>query len=59
MNLTSIDKALVSALPFVLMALGYAVNLGLSADIMWWINLAVAALTPALVYLKANKPPVA
>jgi hypothetical protein len=57
MTWTSFDKAIVAALPLVLMVLGSLGAMGLSANAMYWVNLAVAVLTPVLVYLKKNAPP--
>lgn len=59
MTFTTFDKAIVAALPLVLMLLQNLTNFGLGAGAMWWVGLAVAALTPVLVYLKNNAPPAA
>jgi hypothetical protein len=58
MNFTTFDKALVAGLPLVLLVLQNLTAIVPSGAAGWWIGLAVAVLTPVLVYLKNNKPPV-
>lgn len=59
MNLTNFDKAIVSAAPLLVTVLSGLGVMGLPAGAMWWVNLAVALITPLAVYLKSNKPPAA